>query len=346
MSTRSRRGRGRPPKTPLSGRSTFLKKPKSHGTGSEASSRSSTPVSSVASTPTTRGSRSRLEQRASAREAAQKSRNFIQKMLHTKKGVPTPAASGNNSGEDDAEVEGVDDYQDGLSSEEDDFAEELSEASVSSESDISEESTFSEVSSTPSRRKYVPRRPKSPMFPEDKEIPPLILPSSATDLLIPIESIMEAVGIYEVLRHFRTILRISPIRFEDFAAALVCDEQCALMAEIHIQLLRSLLREEDGNTTTFGPHDLKDSININFFYLDGMTWPELIRAYLDSDQSIEYSQAMPAASSPDFPFGSMKDKLSVLKTLTDLFLSSNVVREEIMNEGNIQYDDHCRCCHR
>lgn len=40
------------------------------------------------------------------------------------------------------------------------------------------------------------------------------------------------------------------------------------------------------------------------------------------------------------------ERLKVLKVLIDLFFLINSVREEIMNEGNIYYDDYCRVCYK
>ncbi|XP_069124363.1 nucleosome-remodeling factor subunit BPTF-like isoform X2 [Argopecten irradians] len=335
MSTRGRRGRGRPPKTPLSSvrpRSNFLRKPKAyqnHGTpSSDPSSRSSTPVS-------TPGTPVRGQGRGRSREAAQRGRHFIQNMIF----------------EDDEQSRSSLDPEDKASDVLDDLDETdpVSDASYEeSDSDYSDDS-FSTTGSSAGRRKlFFGRRPKTPELLDDKDIPPLNLPPSSTDLLIPIENLMQSLSIYEVLRHFRTILRLSPFTFEDFCAAILSDEVSPLLTEIHITLYKALWREEDGNNTAFGPSDMKDSINISLFFVDAFTWPESIRALLDteSDRYPEYKVAIESLEHPDFPFVPVEERLKVLKTLTDLFLVTNNVREEIMNEGNIQYDDHCRNCHK
>lgn len=252
------------------------------------------------------------------REAAQRGRSFIQNILE------------------------YDDFDDGERSSE--LSDQTDEEFAGSASDISDDSGGSE---TP-RKKLSVAYPLEPEEPEvdESEIPPLALPPSSDDLLISSEYVMDAVGVYEVLRHYRTILRLSPFRFEDLAAALASEEQCSLLYEIHAALLRALLKEEDSNNTVFGPSDLKDSINSSFYFIDGMTYPELVRAYLASDKTWEYKAALPALSHVDFPFKDVRRKLTVLQTLTDLFLRSNPVREDLMNEGRIQYDDHCRACHK
>ncbi|XP_051742247.1 nucleosome-remodeling factor subunit BPTF isoform X8 [Ctenopharyngodon idella] len=223
---------------------------------------------------------------------------------------------------------------------ESDYLEELDELE---EDDASYCTESSHGSNAVGRKRPRPRRPPSPIL-EQKEIPPLELPSSSEDLLIPNEQLLNASAIYEVLRSFCTVLRLSPFRFEDFCAALVGQEQCTLMAETHICLLKAILREEDTSNTTFGPADLKDSINSTLYFIDGMTWPEVVRSYCESDP--EYHHVLPDLEGEDYPFSPLESKVKVLQFLVDQFLTTNLAREELMSEGVVQYDDHCRVCHR
>uniref|UniRef100_A0A8C1LBA8 Bromodomain PHD finger transcription factor n=1 Tax=Cyprinus carpio TaxID=7962 RepID=A0A8C1LBA8_CYPCA len=223
---------------------------------------------------------------------------------------------------------------------ESDYLEELDDLE---EDDASFCTESSHGSNAVGRKRPRPRRPPSPIL-EQKEIPPLQLPSSSEDLLIPNEQLLNASAIYEVLRSFSTVLRLSPFRFEDFCAALVGQEQCTLMAETHICLLKAILREEDTSNTTFGPADLKDSVNSTLYFIDGMTWPEVVRAYCESDP--EYHHVLPDLEGEDYPFSPLESKVKVLQFLVDQFLTTNLAREELMSEGVIQYDDHCRVCHR
>ncbi|XP_067672997.1 nucleosome-remodeling factor subunit BPTF-like [Haliotis asinina] len=334
MATRSRRMRGRPPKTPLSSnRTNFLRKPKAFTTSSDPNSRSSTPVSGpYLGIPNSRGNG--RSDRGRGRDSAVKSRSFISSFLGDDDDISSTLDIDADRSSDITDLDTID-----LDNNDSDDTYE------GSDSDFSEES-ISTISSSVSKRRLFSRRPRSPDIPDDREIPTLTLPPSSNDLILSSEYLCQTVGIFEVLRHFRTILRLSPFTFEDFCAALLSDEQCTLIGEIHICLLKALMREEESNSTVFGPHDLKDSINVSLFFIDGMTWPELARAYLDSDRHDEYRSALPALESCDFPFVPISDKLKVLQTLTDLFLATNKVREEITNEGNIQYDDHCRNCHK
>ena len=331
MATRSRRSRGRPPKTPLStNRSNFLRKPKAYQTpSSEHSSRSSTPVGGNSPGAVYFRSRGR------GREYALKSRAFFSQFVAEDEDTSSLAAD--LDGDRASDISDL--YPIGIDGNESDGSYEASDSDGS-------EGSISTTNSSASRRRLFPRHPKSPEYLDDRDIPPLELPASATDLTLPHDLILQAIGIYEVLRHFRTILRLSPFSFEDFSAALLSEDQCTMMGEIHICLIKSLLREEESNATVFGPQDLKDSINIFLLFIDGMAWPEVVRAYLDSDMLEEYRSALPILTMPDFPYVPVGDKLKVLQTLTDLFLGTNKVREEITDEGNIHYDDHCRACHK
>ncbi|KAM6164893.1 nucleosome-remodeling factor subunit BPTF isoform 1-T1 [Rhynchocyon petersi] len=240
--------------------------------------------------------------------------------------------------EEDEEDEMEDDDDDS------DYPEEMEDddddASYCTESSFRSHSTYS---STPGRRKPRVHRPRSPIL-EEKDIPPLDFPKSSEDLMVPNEHIMNVIAIYEVLRNFGTVLRLSPFRFEDFCAALVSQEQCTLMAEMHVVLLKAVLREEDTSNTTFGPADLKDSVNSTLYFLDGMTWPEVLRVYCESDK--EYHHVLPYQEAEDYPYGPVENKVKVLQFLVDQFLTTNIAREELMSEGVIQYDDHCRVCHK
>uniref|UniRef100_A0AAR2JA20 Bromodomain PHD finger transcription factor n=1 Tax=Pygocentrus nattereri TaxID=42514 RepID=A0AAR2JA20_PYGNA len=241
--------------------------------------------------------------------------------------------------DEEAEEDPITDEEEEVIDNESDYLEELPE----DEEDDASYCTESSHGSTPGRRRRRARRPRSPIL-EQKEIPSLDLPTSSEDLLIPAEHLLNASSIYEVLRNFSTVLRLSPFRFEDFCAALVSQEQCTLMAETHIALLKAILREEDTSNTTFGPADLKDSVNSTLYFIDGMTWPEVVRSYCESDP--EYRDVLPHLEGEDYPFGPLESKVKVLQFLVDQFLTTNLAREELMSEGVVQYDDHCRVCHR
>uniref|UniRef100_A0A8C4HR60 Bromodomain PHD finger transcription factor n=1 Tax=Dicentrarchus labrax TaxID=13489 RepID=A0A8C4HR60_DICLA len=187
-------------------------------------------------------------------------------------------------------------------------------------------------------------RPLSPAILETNDIPPLEPPKSSDDLLVPTSQLLNVSAVYEVLRNFGSVLRLSPFRFEDFCSALASQEQCTLLAETHISLLKAILREEDTSNTTFGPTDVKDSVNSTLYFVDGMTWPEVVRAYCESDP--EYRHILPFQEGEDYPYEPLESKVKVLQFLVDQFLATNIAREELMSEGVVAYDDHCRVCHR
>lgn len=195
-------------------------------------------------------------------------------------------------------------------------------------------------------QKRTNRQPSpDPLWLQQIDYPALTLPDSSDDLFIPKEYALKAASIYEVFRRFRHLIRLSPFRFEDFCAALVSDEQTVLLCEIHIMLLKALLREDDAQTTHFGPLDHKDSINISLYLVDQITWPEVLRSYIASDKSVEPS-ILAILTTKDYPYVSVDEKLAVLQFLTNNFLVTTCVRDNLLQEGPIHYDDHCRICHR
>jgi nucleosome-remodeling factor subunit BPTF len=64
---------------------------------------------------------------------------------------------------------------------------------------------------------------------------------------------------------------------------LAAEEQSNLLSEIHIALLRSIIRAEEKDNTTFAPLDQKDSVNCLFFFMDSLTWPDCLRSFLSAD---------------------------------------------------------------
>lgn len=192
-----------------------------------------------------------------------------------------------------------------------------------------------------------PHRPPSPdpVWLQDREYAALELPESSNDLLIDNKDVLNAVSIYEVLRRFRHLVRLSPFRFEDFCAALVCDEQSALLTDIHIMLLKAILREEDVQGTHFSPLDQKDTVNISLYLIDTITWPEVLRSYVESDDSFD-RDIYNILCAGEYPYTGVFDRIRVLQFLTDQFLTTNSIRDVMLQEGPIHYDDHCRVCHR
>ncbi|KAJ8687395.1 hypothetical protein QAD02_023189 [Eretmocerus hayati] len=377
MSGRGGKRRGRPPKSivmerPKKFQYHLMKKPKYlQGKGSETpGSQPGTPVASRPSspqelpapeeTPTTGSRRSTRSRKSKGTPAAPTPSTGHHK--HTRKGGHAGSAYGRRGyntsvdyhdseyhygsdfGDESSDKSEIED--DPLLQSEDESSESIGEPDPSSDSDFSL-SSFSTTSGTPRRALLSQQRPPSPepLWLQNKEIPSLDLPKSSDDLLVPKDLVMSCLSIYEVLRHFRTLLRLSPFRFEDFCAAMICDDQTNLLAEIHITLIKALLREEELQQTHFGPLDQKDSVNISLYFVDAMTWPEVLRSIVESDKSFD-ENILTVLSGSDYPFSGIEDRIKVLHFLTGQFLITQPVRDDLQHEGNRDYDDHCRVCHK
>ncbi|XP_059483006.1 nucleosome-remodeling factor subunit NURF301 isoform X2 [Neocloeon triangulifer] len=342
MSSRGGKKRGRPPKAvslerPKSS-SKVVKKPK-YLLGSE------TPSSSRASSPG-----SSLGRRSSKRTAASRPSVTNSTPSSSKRGGANQRGKSRygyqefhygSDFEDDDSASNKSDLEDDLDSPESEDESIVDEESVHEVSD-------EEFSLTSERPKASQRPSPIPIWlQDDKECPPLELPASSDDLMVPREYVMKVLSVYEVVRHFGSLVRLSPFRFEDLCASLVSEEQSALLAEVHMALLKALLREEDAQQTHFGPLDHRDSVNILLYLIDPLTWPEALKAYVESDKEfVAYGRVQQIVSHEDYPFVDIADRLEVLQFLTDQFLTINPVREDLLSEGNISYDDHCRICHR
>lgn len=345
MSARGAKKRGRPPKAQVADRNKkfqyhLLKKPKYLLNISKGSdSQSSTPSASRGSSPqgSDAGRRSSTRIRGKDSHKANRRGGYTGSAYQRRGYNPTAADYhdseyhygsdfGDESSDNKSEIEEEVGYSDSES-------EESVEAGESSDSDFSI-SDYSNVSSSAKRNTVSVQRPATPepLWLQNRPIPTLELPKTSDDLLVPREHIMAVLSIYEVLRHFRNLVRLSPFRMEDFCAALMCEDQTSLFAEVHIMLLKALLREEDSQQTHFGPLDHKDSVNISLYLLDYMTWPEVLRAYVESDKSFDFD-VLKILNCTDYPFSNLEDRIKVLQFLTDQFLITNPVREDLISEG-------------
>lgn len=232
-----------------------------------------------------------------------------------------------------------DEYSD-RSEPDDDRGSESSDGSVAdgaaSDSEFSV-SSYSTISGTPRKINNNFNGPPSPdplWLQQGRHIPPLVLPHPSDDLILPQNLVLQVVSVYEVLRHFRHLVRLSPFRIEDLCAAISCEEQSNLLIEVHMMLLKALLREEDAQQTHFGPLDHKDSVNITLFLLDVMTWPEVLRVYVESDKSFDQN-VIKILNSCEYPFTSVENRLAVLQFLCNQFLITNPVRDDLLSEGEI-----------
>lgn len=363
MTGRGSKRRGRPPKSVVMERPKkfqyhLMKKPKylqnrtTTGTpGGGAETPSSQPSTPTASRPT---SPSVESEESSKRNTRNQRKSRGPRDRHSRKGGHAGSAGGSyqrrgynpNVDYHDSEYHYGSDFGDESSDksepEEDplpsdvDSSESIEEHDPSSDSDFSL-SSYSTTSGTPRKTLLSQQRPPSPdpLWLQNRELPALVLPKTSDDLLVPKELVMPSLSIYEVLRHFRTLVRLSSFRFEDFCAALVCEDQTNLLAEIHIMLIKALLREEDSQQTHFGPLDQKDSVNVSLYFVDPMTWPEVLRSYVESDKSFDQN-ILQILTTTEYPFTAIEDRIKVLQFLTDQFLITNPVREDLLHEGKVE----------
>ena len=164
---------------------------------------------------------------------------------------------------DDSDGENIEEEDEGKESESSD---EASETGEDSDDLVESDVDWADEANGGSGKLSVDSRSTTPipfwLKNEDEEnIPELKLPKSSDDLLIDAKQSFKAAGVYEVLRHYYLILRLSLFRFEDFCAALASEEQSNLISEVHIALLKAIVRAEEKDNTQFGPMDNKDSIN-------------------------------------------------------------------------------------
>eukprot|EP00094_Tigriopus_californicus_P011143 TCALIF_10753-PA protein Name:"Similar to E(bx) Nucleosome-remodeling factor subunit NURF301 (Drosophila melanogaster)" AED:0.03 eAED:0.03 QI:0/0.85/0.75/0.87/1/1/8/257/2554 len=197
----------------------------------------------------------------------------------------------------------------------------------------------------------VPMRPLTPVpfwLRSDEPVPALLLPSSSDDLPIPSEHILSVFATYEICRQFHQVLRLTPFRIEDFCMALASEEQSNLLSEVHMALLRAIVRSEDVNSS-FGALDQKDSINSVFFFMDSVTWPECMKAFFHSDP-VTYGEPLELLNDSEYPFGVIEDvmgkRIQILRFLSDQILLTANARDFILEDGKFSNEEHCRVCHR
>ncbi|KAL5103995.1 Nucleosome-remodeling factor subunit BPTF [Taenia crassiceps] len=217
-----------------------------------------------------------------------------------------------------------------------------------------------------------------------RRAPPLTLPPSSQDLICPPEHLLDALSIYQTLRRYGRLLRLSPFQLEDFLSALMANENSNLIAAVHIALLNALITEDEANGTHLCPPDCKDGVSLLSFVIDRYTWPYFLSLYLSSvkrgeaaalaalarvgntatvassgpiaavafsggadavvTSSLFYPEGSVIPLDPSYPFVDLSQRLAVLRGLVGLFLATGPVRADILREGFTSHDDFCRIC--
>lgn len=201
-----------------------------------------------------------------------------------------------------------------------------------------------------SRRSAASRSTSSSPAPQ-RQLPELTdddcfeLPESTGDLLIADELVLELLGVYETLRTFERPLRLSPFRFEDFSAALVADERSTLMSEVHMCLLKALLVEDELCGVVYGPHEERESINMQWALLDPMTLPACLLSYLNADPDFAAVRSM-CETWDDYPIVPVAVRVRVLSFLCERVAETSLIRNHVNVDGAFESEDNCRTCGR
>ena len=74
-------------------------------------------------------------------------------------------------------------------------------------------------------------------------------------------------------------------------------------------LLKSLLKEEENINTMFVPVDQKDAYNASLYFIDYLTWPEVLRAYVQS--SPDFSPVLAIVEEDSYPCVEVSKKIKV-----------------------------------
>ncbi|KAI6233551.1 hypothetical protein M3Y99_00904600 [Aphelenchoides fujianensis] len=175
----------------------------------------------------------------------------------------------------------------------------------------------------------------------------LALPDSSADLPLEGGCLIDALEIHEFCRCFHPLLQLSPFRFEDFCAALKAPENSRLLGEIHIQLLRFLLHDEEKRETTFEPPDAGVFFALLGHLLDGMNYAEVLRLYVTSDQDgeLEAGEVAEILSKPAYPFVTAEKRLLVLKWMIERVILTDDFKRYVDDDKEFNSDENeCRTC--
>ncbi|KAI6219789.1 hypothetical protein M3Y99_01642100 [Aphelenchoides fujianensis] len=179
------------------------------------------------------------------------------------------------------------------------------------------------------------------------DLPPLALPDSSGDLSLEGGRLVDALEIYEFCRSFYSQLELSPFSLEDLCAALQAAENSRLLGEIHVRLLRFVLRDEEKRQTWFEPPDAGVFSALLGHLLDGMNYAEVLRLYATSDPSdrLESKEVVEILSTGAYPFARTADRLLVLQWLVGRALQSKQLESFLGDEEPRAWDDkNCRSC--
>ncbi|CAF3929520.1 unnamed protein product [Adineta steineri] len=181
---------------------------------------------------------------------------------------------------------------------------------------------------------------------DDEEDEIFNLPISSNDLSVAPQQALHLATIYEFLRHFSPILRLSPFLFEHFCTSIIqsIDINNILFSQIHICLLRLLIKQDDDDGITYASEtDIKGIIDLSFVTMDYITWPYILQLYITSHPQLK----MLTTIIKEYPFNTtIEDKIEVLLALCNVALTTKTIRREFDDTKPKQHDDNCRQCQK
>lgn len=172
------------------------------------------------------------------------------------------------------------------------------------------------------------------------------IPPSSNDLSVTPQQALHLATIYEFLRHFSPILRLSPFLFEHFCTSVIqsSDIDNKLFSQIHICLLRLLIKQDDDDGISYASEtDIKGIVDLSFVTMDYLTWPYILQLYVMSHPQLKFLTSIVK----EYPFQTdIDEKIDVLLGLCDVVLTTKTIRREFDDTKPKQHDDNCRQCQK
>lgn len=161
--------------------------------------------------------------------------------------------------------------------------------------------------------------------------PKLELPESSKDLNVKPEFLMKALSVFQIMHRYSRIVKITPFDFEIFLECLHSPEVSNLLSEIHIALIKLVLKDEDSLGTIWGPQDHSDSIKSSLYFLDHVTWPETLSNLLFAEKTQLIGARDIREANPEYPLFDNVDKrfevrLEMISQLCDYTFSTSTLR--------------------
>ncbi|CAL5212450.1 unnamed protein product [Lathyrus oleraceus] len=179
---------------------------------------------------------------------------------------------------------------------------------------------------------------EKPLIPENEKyeqcnvpIPKLQLPPSSENLNLDGIPVVEFFSVYSCLRSFSTLLFLSPFELEHFVAALKSEIPSVLFDSIHVSILLTL-RKHLEFLSTEGCQSASICLrNLNWDFLDIVTWPMFLAEYLLIHSS-QYKTSFDANLSilvTDYYKQPVILKLEILQYLCDDMIEADTIRSEL-----------------